>query len=93
MSLSKEEQQQLVEELKGYIGSAEFRLDGHKINVQKVRANENRTALAVYIDGEIKYAHMGFSEESPAVVKKVWRKRERSVYPPSRVKKLEKEFG
>lgn len=94
MPLSKEQKEQLTEELKGFLPRAEFRIDGHNIAVQKVRVSENKTALAVYIDGKVEWKNVGVTDnKAPDIVTKVWRKRSHSLYKPTQIKRIEKAWG
>ncbi|GAA4650820.1 hypothetical protein GCM10023116_31030 [Kistimonas scapharcae] len=92
--LSKEQKERLTGELTGLFSVVKLRLDGHEITINRVRIAENKTALGVYIDGEIKGEDIGpLTDETRAICRKVWRHRQRSLYKPGSVAKLVKEVG
>lgn len=91
--LNKEQQQKLTEELQGFFARAEFQLDQHRITIKRVRVSESTTALAVYVDDQIRVKDMAFGEEPRAIIKKVWRKRQKGAYSPAQIKQIEKKLG
>lgn len=72
-----------------------FQVGAHKVNVHKNQIAENRLALLVYIDGQIlgKDMVMAADDAPREIVRKVWRRREFSVFKPSQRNRLEKGLG
>ncbi len=94
MSISKAQWQAIETALMRLGGCAEFALDGHKITTQKRMVSENRMAIMVYIDGQIKGKWVIPGEkDAPAIVPKVWRLKTKAYYGPAKIKRLEKQFG
>ena len=93
--ISKEQWQTIEKNLSDRIFHKEsFTLDGHTILVSKTFVSKNKLGIAVYIDGVIQMAQAEQSRpEFNQVTHKVWRKRQKAVYSPVKVKKLIKDLG
>ncbi|MEC8325869.1 MAG: hypothetical protein VX100_07215 [Pseudomonadota bacterium] len=92
MSISKEQWAAILEELKGFMPSVKFTLGDDEISIKKVLVKENKTALAVYINGEIKGGWM-MEDQATETVKKCWRTRTQALYSSNNIKKIEKLYG
>ncbi len=94
MAMTKEQWDQIEEEMKGQLGRVVLSLEGRELILKKMFVKENQLAIAVFIDGEIQPA-CGWPghELFDAFTQKVWRKRTRSIYKPSRKAKIIKDFG
>ncbi len=93
--ISKEQWQEIEKNLTDRIFHKEtFALDGHVILVSKTFVSKNKLGFAVYVDGVIQLAQGSISRpEFNQVTHKVWRKRQKAVYSPVKVKKLIKDIG
>ena len=81
-------------DLAGSFSHIKFNYKDAEISVSRVRLSESKTALAVYIDGEIGGGWgYEFGDGFHPLVSDIWRKRTKASYPPSKRKKLEKDFG
>ncbi len=98
MSISKEQWKAIEDELTSFIGRATFSVmengEALEIFVTRTRISEGEYQLVVCIGEEIKFSwgHPTSTNYRP-LVEKVWRRRSRSVYSPSRAKRIEKAFG
>lgn len=93
MSIRKEHWQQVEAELKSSIASVRFKLGDDEISVRRVRTSESKTALAVYINGQIKGAELGLIKDVPELNQKVWRKRTKAKYSPKHKAQIIKIWG
>lgn len=99
--ITKEMWNAIEEELsRGWFLSVRFAYMGYEISIQRVRVNESKTCLQVYIDDYVNGAWLSFgktgiefSEDAPKCIKDVWRTCYKSKYPPKRRKQLEKIWG
>lgn len=96
MTISKEQWKAIQTRLKEFVVHLEFSLSGHAITIQRVRKSESTTALAVYIDHEIKGNWISdLNDISPddafinGVVKQVWHHRFVSAYSRKSIQELE----
>ncbi|ENU1229329.1 hypothetical protein [Providencia rettgeri] len=94
MSISKEQWEKIEGDLKDYFASVDFQYKGIEIGVRRVSIGEGRTALAVFLDGEMR-SGWGWpnSDVFNPLVECFWSKRQKSYYSPTKVKKLEKIYG
>ncbi|MTC34161.1 hypothetical protein GKR67_05985 [Providencia alcalifaciens] len=94
MGISKEQWVKIEGDLKDYFASVDFQYKGIEIGVRRVSIGEGKTALAVFLDGEIRTG-WGWtnSDVFNPLVECFWSKRQKSYYSPTRVKKLEKIYG
>ncbi|WP_368919969.1 hypothetical protein [Providencia vermicola] len=94
MSISKEQWAKIEGDLKDYFASVDFQYKGIEIGVRRVSIGEGRTALAVFLDGEMR-SGWGWpnSDVFNPLVECFWSKRQKSYYSPTKVKKLEKIYG
>ncbi|WP_368919977.1 hypothetical protein [Providencia vermicola] len=94
MSISKEQWEKIEGDLKDYFASVDFQYKGIEIGVRRASIGEGRTALAVFLDGEI-CSGWGWpnSDVFNPLVECFWSKRQKSYYSPTKVKKLEKIYG
>ncbi|WPA91027.1 hypothetical protein QS795_011070 [Providencia zhijiangensis] len=94
MGISKEQWVKIEGDLKDYFASVDFQYKGIEIGVRRVSIGEGKTALAVFLDGEIRTG-WGWtnSDVFNPLVECFWSKRQKSYYSPARVKKLEKIYG
>ncbi|EPG7578644.1 hypothetical protein M0K77_003065 [Providencia rettgeri] len=94
MSISKEQWEKIEGDLKDYFASVDFQYKGIEISVRRVSIGEGRTALAVFLDGEMR-SGWGWpnSDVFNPLVECFWSKRQKSYYSPTKVKKLEKIYG
>ena len=94
MSISKDQWPAIQKELESGLARVEFRLGENKIAIRRVNISENRTALAVYIDGVMNFSEgWPSSEQFRPLTEQIWRKRSKSIYSPAKVKKMEKDIG
>lgn len=75
-----------------------FKYKGYELAVSRVRVNENKTCLQVYIDGEIRGAWFTSDDDctdsdNPTILKDVYKERSISRYSPSHIKRYEKIYG
>ncbi len=94
MAMTKEQWDQVEQEMKGSLGKVVLSLDGRELILKKMFAKENQLVIVVFIDGEIQPAcgwpgHELFDE----FVKQVWRKRSLSLYKPSEKARIIKALG
>lgn len=94
MSINKEQWEKIEGDLKDYFASVDFQYKGIEIGVRRVSIGEGRTALAVFLDGEMR-SGWGWpnSDVFNPLVECFWSKRQKSYYSPTKVKKLEKIYG
>ncbi|MEJ6520618.1 hypothetical protein PQI64_12745 [Shewanella bicestrii] len=92
-AITKEQWQQIEDELSGSFISVKFNYKGHEIGVTRERKNESTTLLVVYIDGEIKGKWFTRPEDSPKVLPEVWCKRSSARYQPKFIADIEKIYG
>lgn len=94
MSISNEQWAKIEEDLKGYFASVDFQYKNTEVSVRRVSAGEGKTALAVYLDSQI-YTGWGRlnGDDFNPLVELFWSKRQKSLYSPTKVKKLEKAWG
>lgn len=94
MSISKEQWAKIEEDLKGYFASVDFQYENTEVSVRRVGYGEGQTKLAIYLDSQICYG-WGWSNSDAfnPLVKFFWAKRQKSLYSPTKVKKLEKIWG
>lgn len=94
MSISKEQWTKIEGDLKGYFASVDFQYKDTEVSVRRVSSGEGKTVLAVYLDSQI-YTGWGRinGEDFNPLVELFWTKRQKSLYSPTKVKKLEKIWG
>ncbi|QWQ16563.2 hypothetical protein KOL64_17675 [Providencia rettgeri] len=94
MGINKEQWVKIEGDLKDYFASVDFQYKGIEIGVRRVSIGEGRTALAVFLDGEMR-SGWGWpnSDVFNPLVECFWSKRQKSYYSPTKVKKLEKIYG
>ncbi len=94
MAMTKEQWDQVEQEMKGSLGRAVLSLEGRELILKKMFVKENQLAIIVFIDGEIQPS-CGWPNTKcfDAFTQKVWRKRTLSVYKPSEQARLIKSFG
>src|SRR5690606_14132110 len=93
MSISTENWQKIEKNRSTSMGSVHVKIADDENHVAKVVVKENRTALAVYINGQIVWKHGMQSDEQPELIRKVWRKRTVAAYSPVKKQKIIKSFG
>ena len=96
MTITKEQWQAVEKELASGWIDVKFEYKGFELAIQRQRESENKTLLAVYINGTVKGAWAWFDkacEDRPEIIKDVWKLTTRARYKPSMVKKLEKVYG
>ncbi|MEF1255975.1 hypothetical protein [Vibrio sp. M260112] len=99
--ITKEMWKAIEEELsRGWFLSIRFAYMGYEISVTRVRIDESKTCLQVYIDDFIKGDWISFkdggiefSDDAPKCLAEVWGQKSKSKYSPSYKKKLEKIYG
>lgn len=92
--ISKEQWQEVEEELKGLFPTVKFRYQEHEVRVTRERKSESQTVLAVYVDGYIRGAWMLPSREGfDPIARQLWRTRTKGVYSPKMIKEIEKIWG
>lgn len=94
MTISKEQWNQIEEQLKGSYGHVKLSLEGRELSLEKRFVKENQLAILVFIDGTILVTngwpnHDQFDE----FVQKVWRERKLSYYKPKEQARIIKAFG
>ncbi|MFK4751469.1 hypothetical protein [Oceanobacter antarcticus] len=74
--------------------TVKFRWGDDDVTVNRVNLSENKTALAVYMNGTIKWGN-GWpdSNQFDPRVEKIWRKRTKALYSPAKKAKIEKTLG
>nr|WP_305849330.1 hypothetical protein [Providencia sp. M-27] len=94
MSISKEQWAKIEGDLKDYFASVDFQYQDTEIGIRRVSAGEGKTKLAVFLDGEI-CSGWGWPNSNVfnPLVALFWSKRQKSIYSPTKVKKLEKIWG
>ncbi|WP_286695003.1 hypothetical protein [Spongiibacter sp. UBA1325] len=94
-AITKDQWTAIEKNLSGLFGQQKFQLGPHEISVVKSRVSESKLALIVYIDGSWKGKWMLPENDdiySP-IVKQVWRKRSRALYPPKKRASIVKNLG
>ena len=92
--ISTEQWKKIELNLAGSYTDIKFNYKAAEISVTRVRLSESKTALAVYINGEIGGGWgYEFGDGYHPLVSDIWRKRTKALYSPSKKKKLEKDFG
>lgn len=92
-AITKEQWQQIEDELSGMFACVKFSYQGSEIIVKRERKNESTTLLVVYIDGEIQGKWFTRPEDSPKVLPEVWCKRSSASYQPKFIERIEKIYG
>ncbi|CCN69760.1 hypothetical protein [Vibrio nigripulchritudo] len=94
--ITKEQWQKLEEDMTcGYV-DIKFKYQGYEISIQRVRTSENKSGLAVYIDGVIspKWGLIDrVVEGRPPIIGQVWKKKTMAKYNAKTIKDIEKVFG
>ncbi len=96
MAISKEKWADIEKELASLFVNMKFEYKGFELAVQRQRHSESKTALVVYINGEIKG---GWSlteddcEDRPEILKDVWKLTTKAKYKAEFIKKINKIFG
>jgi len=96
MTITKEQWQAVEKELSQQWVSVKFEYKGFELAIQRQLKSENTTALAVYINGEIKASWAWFYkeiEDRPEIIKEVWKLTSKAFYKPKDVKEIEKILG
>ena len=93
MSISKEEWNQITNELRAVYGQVELKLDEHVISLKKAFISENQLAVVVYINGQISPI-AGFPNDKNynPLTAKLWHKRTRALYKQAAIKRIKKDF-
>ncbi|TOL25198.1 hypothetical protein [Vibrio parahaemolyticus] len=94
--ITKAQWQKLEEQMThGYV-DIKFKYKGYELSVQRVRTAENKTALAVYIDGVINQG-WGWKEREvegrPTIVDDVWKPRTMAKYTTKMIRSIERIYG
>lgn len=95
MSVSKEQWQQIEEELKNLYCRVVFDYQGQELGISRQRTGEGKLDLVVYLDGQFNWG-WGWPNQKELFkpeVQQIWRKRSRSLHSPVKKKKLIKLFG
>ena len=96
MTITKEQWQAVEKELAAGYVNVKFEYKGFELAIQRQLKSENTTALAVYINGEIKGSWVWFNEEivdRPEIIKAVWKRATKAKWDPKSVKEIEKHYG
>jgi len=94
MPIQKEQWDGIENELKSLFATVEFKFNERKITVQKQQIKENKFGLLVFIDGKISLKDMEWKgEQADPLVRQFWRKREKSLFSPSKVAEMTKRMG
>lgn len=93
-TITKEQWQQIEEELKSMFCDVRINVQGHELLVRRAQVAEGRWELAVYIDGTIKpiWGWPGHEDYLP-LVETVWRQRSKARYSPKKQKEIIKIWG
>lgn len=94
MSLTKEQQAELLKELEELYPLAQLRLGDVQITIGRMRTSENKMELMVGLDDKIDYL-WGFPDlnDYRPETEQLWRKVTKAKYKPAMVKKLIKDLG
>jgi hypothetical protein len=82
----------IEKQLRGIFSEVKFRVDGHKVAVQRKFVAEGRSSLWVFIDGEIEWKNIMQDKETKLfdpIVERVWRPRVTHLVSPQKKKMLE----
>ena len=93
--ITKEQWQQIEEELKNLSCRVVFDYQGQELSVQRMRTGEGRMDLVVYLDGKINWG-WGWPNQKELFkpeIQTIWRKRSQSLYSPTEKKKMIKAIG
>ncbi|HFD4079507.1 TPA: hypothetical protein ACF3XT_002282 [Vibrio parahaemolyticus] len=95
-TITKDQWKELEEKMThGYVYT-KFKYKGYELSIQRVRTAENKTALAVYIDGVINQG-WGWKdrevEGKPTIVDDVWKTRTMAKFSTKNIKAIEKIYG
>ncbi|MDO6497350.1 hypothetical protein [Photobacterium sanguinicancri] len=100
MTISKALWEKIEEKMRQGWVSIKMDYKGHGLHICRVKLSENKTALAVYIDGVINQSWGGIDsgiveapDNTPVIVKDVWKKSSKARYSPKQIKSLEKVYG
>lgn len=94
MSISKEQWMNIEKDLKDYFASVDFQYKDTEVSIRRVSSGEGKTELAVYLDSQI-YSGWGRlkGDDFNPLVELFWCKRQKSLFSPTKVKRLEKIWG
>lgn len=96
-AITKEQWQQIEEEMASSYMHICFSYQGHEISVRRERKNESTTALVVYIDGVIKGNWFcrtdNKPEDAPKILADVWNVRTMARYKKAEIEHIEKIWG
>jgi len=96
MSITKEQWQAVESELAMAWCQVKFEYKGFEVSINRQRASESKTVLSVFINGEIKGAWLGITEntkDAPNVIKDVWKLTTKAKYKNKFIKEIEKIYG
>lgn len=96
MKISKEQWQKLEEQMTYDYVDIKLKYKGFELSVQRVRTAENKTALAVYINGSYKISWGLINREiddRPTILIDVWKRRTMARHKPKFIKDIEKIYG
>ncbi|HCM0809471.1 hypothetical protein HJ153_01865 [Vibrio parahaemolyticus] len=95
-NITKDQWQKLEEKMTHDYVYTKFKYKGYELSIQRVRTAENKTALAVYIDGVINQG-WGWKDREvegrPTIVGDVWKTRTMARHKPKFIKDIEKIYG
>lgn len=97
MAITKEQWQQLEDEMTSFMVNVRFSYQGHELSITRCRDGESKTVLAVYIDGAIQGKWMtqikNLTEDAPQILPEVWCHKTISRYKPKDIAEIEKLYG
>ncbi|MGR6858912.1 hypothetical protein ACU5EH_20170 [Aliivibrio salmonicida] len=98
MSITKEQWKHIEQALSDMVIDVRFEYKGFELSINRVRLGENKLALRVYIDDEMKDSWFldaleDKDNEVSSIFKDVYKEKTKSRYAPSSIKRAEKALG
>ncbi|EKE75208.1 hypothetical protein [Gallaecimonas xiamenensis] len=94
-SITKEQWASVQEELAGSFAMVAFQHGEVRVSINRARVSESRSALAVYLDGQIcvSWGHPCVKDGYREDICRYWRRRSSAVYSPKEKARLIKAYG
>jgi hypothetical protein len=94
MTITSEQWKEVEKELYGSYGTVKLKHQANELTLNKILIAENKLAIAVYINGQIKpsMGHPDF-DSFDQCTEQYWHRKTKAKYPPSRQKSLLKIWG
>lgn len=90
--ITREQWERIANVLRDGESSVEFSFEGHSIWLARMRVKESRSAIVVYLNGKVSGEWVQPTDPKCLSIT-FWRQCSKALYPPSKVKRLEKSVG